>query len=64
MESIEQMGTGAVYCQLLDVAHPGKVQMRRVNWKSKLEVNNLDNLRYMLDIMQKLNITKVIDVQI
>jgi RP/EB family microtubule-associated protein len=31
---IEQLGTGAVYCQILDVMNPGKVAMQRVNFKA------------------------------
>lgn len=32
---IEQLGTGAVYCQLLDLLYPGKVQLAKVNTKAK-----------------------------
>lgn len=34
---IEQMGTGAAYCQLLDLIYPGKVPMIKVNWKARHE---------------------------
>ena len=32
---IEQLGTGAVYCQIVDSMFPGKVPLQRVNWKAK-----------------------------
>ena len=32
---IEQLGTGAVYCQIIDAMFPGKVAMQRVNWTAK-----------------------------
>lgn len=31
---IEQLGTGAVYCQILDAMHPGKIHMQKVNFKA------------------------------
>ena len=31
------MGTGAAYCQLLDLIYPGKVPMSKVNWKARHE---------------------------
>lgn len=34
---IEQLGTGAVYCNLLDAMFPGKVAMQRVNWQARNE---------------------------
>lgn len=33
--SVEQLGTGAVYCQLLDILKPGVVALNKVNWKAK-----------------------------
>lgn len=35
LNKVEQLGTGAIFCQLLDVLYPGKVQLARVNWKAK-----------------------------
>ena len=35
LNKIEQLGTGAVYCHLLDAMHPGKLPMQRVNWKAR-----------------------------
>lgn len=32
---IEQLGSGSVYCQLLDLLYPGKVQLSKVNFKAK-----------------------------
>lgn len=29
------MGSGAAYCQLLDLIYPGKVPMTKINWKAK-----------------------------
>jgi len=42
---IEQLGTGAVYCQLFDVIFPGKIKMNRVNWKAKNEWEFIVNFK-------------------
>jgi RP/EB family microtubule-associated protein len=31
---IEQLGSGTIYCHLLDAAHPGKVPLNKVKWQS------------------------------
>jgi len=35
LSKIEQLGSGAVYCQIVDVVHPGKIVMSKINWKAK-----------------------------
>ena len=35
LTKIEQLGTGAIYCQLLDVLYPSKIPLSKVNWKAK-----------------------------
>jgi microtubule-associated protein, RP/EB family len=37
LAKIEQLGTGAVYCHLLEALYPGKVPMGKVNWKAKFD---------------------------
>lgn len=37
LTDIEQLGNGAVYCQLLDSLYPGRVPLNKVNWRAKLE---------------------------
>ena len=36
LTTIEQLGSGAVYCQILDSMHPGKVPLNKLNWQAKL----------------------------
>jgi RP/EB family microtubule-associated protein len=36
LTQIEQLATGAVYCQLLDCLYPGHIPLNRINWKARL----------------------------
>jgi RP/EB family microtubule-associated protein len=42
---IEQLGAGSIYCQIVDVIHPGKVAMNKVNWKAKNDYEFINNLK-------------------
>lgn len=35
IEVIEDLGSGAIYCQLLDYAFGQRVPMQKVSWKAK-----------------------------
>lgn len=37
LTKIEQLGTGAIYCQLIDILYPNKLPMSKVNWKAKFD---------------------------
>ena len=37
LSKIEQLGTGAVYCQLADALYPNKLPMSKVNWRAKYD---------------------------
>jgi RP/EB family microtubule-associated protein len=59
---IEDLGTGAVYCQLLDAAFGQRVPMHKVNWKAKFEYEFINNLKVFQEAMEKIGIAKKIDV--
>jgi RP/EB family microtubule-associated protein len=46
--AIEDLGTGAVYCQLLDYAFGQRVPMHKVSWKAKFEYEFIHNLKVFL----------------
>ena len=62
VSKIEQAGTGAIYCQLLDVLHPGKVKLSKINWKATSELEFLQNLKILQQTMLDLKIGKDIDI--
>jgi len=62
LTKIEQLGSGAVYCQVVDVVHPGKIVMAKVNWKAKSEYEFTNNFRLLQDSFNKIGIKRHIDV--
>jgi RP/EB family microtubule-associated protein len=62
MNKIEQACTGAVYCQIIDSLHPGKVKMHKVNWKARLEHEFLNNYKILQQAFTDCKIAKYIEV--
>ena len=63
IKSIEETQTGALFCQLLDAAHPGTVRMNKVNWKAKLETEYISNFKLFQEGLVNNNIDKPINIQ-
>lgn len=59
---IEECCNGAAYCQILDSMAPGKVNMKRVNFKANQEYQYVENYKVLQNAFKALGITKVIDV--
>ena len=59
---IEQTITGAIFCQLLDAAHPGTIRMNKVNWKAKLETEYITNFKIFQQGLSINNIDKPINI--
>ena len=62
IKSIEQTSTGAIFCQLLDAAHPGTVRLNKVNWKAKLETEYISNFKIFQQGLSNNNIDKPINI--
>ena len=60
---IEELGSGAVYCQILDAVHPGKISLTKVNWKAKVDYEFLNNYKILQSGFDKFNIKRYIDVK-
>ncbi|EAR97141.2 EB1 protein (macronuclear) [Tetrahymena thermophila SB210] len=62
MTLIEQLGSGTMYCQLLDVIYPGQVPLSKVKWTAKLEYDFLHNFKILQQTFDKLQVPKMIPV--
>ncbi|GBE63064.1 calponin homology domain-containing protein [Babesia ovata] len=63
IERIEQCCNGAIYIQLLDVVHPGRVALARVKFGAALEYEYLANYKVLQSAFTRLGISKHVDVQ-
>lgn len=60
LTKIEQLGSGSIYCHILDAAYPEKVPLNKVKWSAHLEVDFLHNFKILTTSFQKLGIDKYI----
>jgi len=60
---IEQCGTGAALCQIMDSIYPGDVPLRRVNFTTNLEYEYIQNFKILQQVFDKHGIQKAIPVQ-
>ncbi|OWF39011.1 Microtubule-associated protein RP/EB family member 1 [Mizuhopecten yessoensis] len=60
---IEDMCTGAAYCQLLDILYPGVVNLKRVLFSTKLEHEYIRNFKLVQNAFTNLGINKDIPVE-
>jgi hypothetical protein len=63
IKQIEQLGTGAAYCQIIDVMYPGKVAMARVNWRARNEWEFINNYKILQQAFAKCKVQKHIDIE-
>ena len=63
MTKIEELGSGAVYCQILDAMYPGKLNLSKVNWKAKTDYEFIGNLKILQGGFSKVGIKKYLEVE-
>lgn len=64
LTKIEQLGSGNIYCQILDAAYPDTIPLSKVKWHAYLEVDFLHNLKLLQTAFQKIGINKPFNVLI
>ena len=63
IDKVEQACTGALYCQIIDSCHPGKVKMNKVNWEATFDNEYLNNYKILQEAFQECGIKKNIEVE-
>lgn len=59
---IEELCTGAAYCQFMDMLFPGSVQMKRVKFRTNLEHEYIQNFKILQAAFKKMNVDKIIPI--
>lgn len=59
---VEEVASGAFYCQVLDYLFPGQMRMNLVNWNSKLDYDWIANFKLVQGVMAKNNISKPVPI--
>jgi len=62
VSKVEECASGAVYCQIIDSVHPGKVKMQKVNWKAKTDHEFIPNYKLLQQSFIILGVQRHIDV--
>lgn len=61
---IEELCTGAAYCQFMDMLFPGSVPMKRIKFKTNLEHEYIQNFKILQAGFKKMGVDKVSHSQI
>ncbi|KAG8470815.1 hypothetical protein KFE25_009236 [Diacronema lutheri] len=61
-QRLEDLSTGAVYCQVLDSVYPGAVALERVKWNAAGEKERLTNFQVLQAGLERAKLTKHVPV--
>ncbi|XP_037947144.1 microtubule-associated protein RP/EB family member 1 isoform X2 [Teleopsis dalmanni] len=59
---IEELCTGAAYCQFMDMLFPGSVPIKRVKFRTNLEHEYIQNFKILQASFKKMSVDKIIPV--
>ncbi|XP_049291086.1 microtubule-associated protein RP/EB family member 1-like [Anopheles funestus] len=62
-KKVEELCTGAAYCQLMDVLFPGCLQLKRVKFCTNVEHDFLSNLRMFQNALVQLKVSKAVPIE-
>lgn len=59
---IEELCTGAAYCQFMDMLFPGSVPMKRIKFKTNLEHEYMQNFKILQAGFKKMGVDKIVPI--
>ncbi|XP_063540660.1 microtubule-associated protein RP/EB family member 1 isoform X2 [Cydia strobilella] len=59
---IEELCTGAAYCQFMDMLFPGSVPMKRIKFKTNLEHEYIQNFKILQAGFKKMQVDKIVPI--
>ncbi|XP_046999987.1 microtubule-associated protein RP/EB family member 1 [Schistocerca americana] len=59
---IEELCTGAAYCQFMDMLFPGSVIMKRIKFKTNLEHEYIQNFKILQAAFKKMGVDKIVPI--
>ncbi|XP_050681469.1 microtubule-associated protein RP/EB family member 1 isoform X2 [Leptidea sinapis] len=59
---IEELCTGAAYCQFMDMLFPGSVPMKRIKFKTNLEHEYIQNFKILQAGFKKMTVDKIVPI--
>jgi len=60
---IEELCSGAAYCQFMDLLFPGSLMLKKVKFNSKLEHEAIANYKVLQGCFKKLSVDKIVPVE-
>lgn len=60
---IEELCSGAAYCQFMDMLFPGSIPIKKVKFNTKLEHEYIQNYKLLQNSFKKTSVDKVIPVE-
>jgi RP/EB family microtubule-associated protein len=60
---IEELCSGAAYCQFMDLLFPGSVVLKKVKFNTKLEHEYIQNFKQLQACFQKMGVDKIVPVE-
>ena len=63
IKNIEELSTGAVYCIILNLVHPGSIPSHKINLKAKQEYEFICNFKLLQQAFLRLSIEKIMNIE-
>ncbi|XP_064790991.1 microtubule-associated protein RP/EB family member 2-like isoform X1 [Oncorhynchus masou masou] len=60
---VEQLSSGAAYCQFMDLLFPGCVHLKKVKFQAKFEHEYIHNFKLLQASFKRMNVDKIIPVE-